>query len=277
MIYDCFTFFNENDLLEIRLNTLDEVVDKFVIVEAAKSFRGYDKPKYFDEKRFEQFKDKIIYVFVEDVPSFYDPWEYENWQRNYIMDVLKPLNCKDDDVIIISDLDEIPKAETIAKFERKYYEVYSLSMQYYSYYANVLNKKFTPWPKAKMMRYANLFEDRYIPPFYCVNLVEGLNKGPTPTGMRMRFHEKFLVGSGWHLSSLGGVDKVLTKLKNFAHYEIEQANVLDEELVKKYFSEKLDVWGKPFDYEIIDINEQGKLPPYLVENKEKFAHFFLKE
>lgn len=72
MVYDCFTFFNELDLLEIRLNTLDSVVDRFVLVEANKTFSNMEKPLYFKENegRFEKFKDKIIHIVVEDFPEF---------------------------------------------------------------------------------------------------------------------------------------------------------------------------------------------------------------
>ncbi|MGN1154117.1 MAG: hypothetical protein ACI4S3_08815 [Candidatus Gastranaerophilaceae bacterium] len=88
MIYDCFTFFNELDLLEIRLNILNDVVDKFVLVEATKTFTGQDKPLYYNDnkEKFSAFNAKIIHVVVDDYPSIglETAWGYENWQRNCI-------------------------------------------------------------------------------------------------------------------------------------------------------------------------------------------------
>ena len=89
MIFDCFTFFNELELLEIRLNILNDYVDKFVIVEGSKTFSGKDKSYNFDINKFSKFKDKIIYVQFSDYPKFESAWDYETLQRNYILDVLK--------------------------------------------------------------------------------------------------------------------------------------------------------------------------------------------
>jgi len=109
-IYDCFTFYNELDLLEIRLNELDSVVDYFVIVEATKTQTGIDKPLYFDinKDRYTKFKHKIIHIIVRDMPDITknSAWVLENHQRNQIIKGLN--NCNLDDIIIISDLDEIP-------------------------------------------------------------------------------------------------------------------------------------------------------------------------
>ena len=84
MIYDCFTYFNEDLLLELRLNCLDEIVDKFIIIEANQTFSGNPKEQNFDINKFKKFEDKIIYVFLEEFPETDNPWVRENYQRNYI-------------------------------------------------------------------------------------------------------------------------------------------------------------------------------------------------
>ena len=124
MIYDCFTFFNELDLLEIRLNILNDVVDKFVLVEATKTFSGKDKPLYYEQnkKRFAKFQDKIIHVIVDDFPKPDDKTQdvafmMESYQRNAILWGLK--SAKDNDVVIIADLDEIPNPETVYEGAKK--------------------------------------------------------------------------------------------------------------------------------------------------------------
>ena len=114
-IYDGFTFFNELDLLEIRLNVLNDVVDYFILVEGSKTFKGEDKPFIFDENkaRFAPFLHKIIHIKVVDYPevdltqddNITLAWAYENFQRNAIDRGLT--DAAQDDVIIISDVDEM--------------------------------------------------------------------------------------------------------------------------------------------------------------------------
>ena len=122
MIYDCFSFFNELDLLEIRLNTLDSIVDKFILVESTLTHTGKAKPLYYAENknRFEKFNNKIIHIIVDEFPYFQNintremAWIRENCQRNAILrGIPKPAN--DDDYLIIADLDEIPSPEAIKK------------------------------------------------------------------------------------------------------------------------------------------------------------------
>jgi len=123
-IYDCFTFFNELDLLELRLKILNPVVDYFVLVEATKTHAGKSKPLYFEEnkKRFKEWEKKIIHIVVRDMPNpgkiyFKSNWKLssvlglgrwkpEIYQRNQIKRGLN--NCKNEDIILVSDLDEIP-------------------------------------------------------------------------------------------------------------------------------------------------------------------------
>ena len=120
MIYDCFSFFNELDLLEIRLTTLDKVVNKFVLVESHYTHTGQPKPLYYAENinRFSKFNEKIIHIIADDFPDIPGAtyremaWIRENWQRNAILRGL-PKNVKDNDYLIIADLDEIPRPDAI--------------------------------------------------------------------------------------------------------------------------------------------------------------------
>ena len=143
MIYDCFSFFNELDLLEIRLNTLDNVVDKFVIAESNFTHRGDPKPLYYKENaaRFARFKDKIIHVVAPD-PE--DPakartdvaygWLCENKQRNATIRAIEEC-LNDNDVLMVSDLDEIPDPQAIVK-AIEYGRPVRLRQKFYYYYLN---------------------------------------------------------------------------------------------------------------------------------------------
>ena len=117
MIYDCFSYWDEDLLLELRLNILDKIVDHFVIVEGNKTWQNNSKELKFDIRKFQKFKNKIIYIPVTDLPDGEDPYLRENHQRNSISRGIK--NAKDDDIILISDLDEIPNPNSIRNFNPK--------------------------------------------------------------------------------------------------------------------------------------------------------------
>ena len=106
-IYDCFTFFNELEILKIRLNEMYDAVDYFVLVESEETFRGAPKPLFFYENKnaFTRYKDKIIHIIVKGKFETGSPWAREAFQRNQIMRGLE--NCKKNDIILISDVDEI--------------------------------------------------------------------------------------------------------------------------------------------------------------------------
>ena len=141
MVYDCFPFFNELELLEIRLNELDPVVDKFILVEATRTFQKKPKPLYYQEnkERFKKFEDKIIHIVVDKFPGFFykwripKAWDYDNYQKDQV--ILGLNNCKSDDVIIISDLDEIPSARLVEKY-KNYPGVKVFEQLFCNYYLN---------------------------------------------------------------------------------------------------------------------------------------------
>src|ERR1035438_6113570 len=140
MIYDCFTFFNELDLLEIRLNILNDYVDCFVLVESTKTHQGKDKPLHFSDNknRYQKFLPKIIHIVVDQYPEYEgkSAWILEHHQRNMILKGLK--DCTPDDIILISDLDEIPNPSKIAEYAGKSgIKIFRQSMYYY--FLNCIN------------------------------------------------------------------------------------------------------------------------------------------
>ena len=124
-IIDCFMYFDEDHLLEIRLNTLYKYVNKFVIVEANLDHAGNPRQPLFSIKKFSDFKDKIQYILIKDLPkhnNFYKKnwgpaWRRENLQRNALSKGYD--DCDPNDLIMISDLDEIPNPEKIFEFKAK--------------------------------------------------------------------------------------------------------------------------------------------------------------
>ena len=117
-IYDCVTFFNENFQINLRFNILYNYVDKFVVCESRFDHKGRPKVLNFKMEQFDKFKDKIIYLVLEDqFPDTSDPWKTQAYQREYMLENLSEANP--DDYIFFSDPDEIPKPEILVNFELK--------------------------------------------------------------------------------------------------------------------------------------------------------------
>ena len=121
-IIDCFIYNNEDLILELRLNSLNQYIDKFIIVEAKFNHSGTEKTKYnFNINKFKNFSNKIDYLKIDNFPANISDWERENYHRNYISNAFA--NFDQDDYVIISDIDEIPNLkylDEILKLNRKY-------------------------------------------------------------------------------------------------------------------------------------------------------------
>ena len=156
-LYDCCMYFDEDLVLDLRLNVLNDYVDKFVIAEATKDHTGRDKKLNFNFKNFSKFKDKINYIVVEDLPinlkSFKKNWPVhhlrDQHQRNALSKGYK--NCSDDDLIMISDIDEIPDPGKIKEFQ--FENKYACFMQKnFQSKINLLNSSDKYWMGTKIIK-----------------------------------------------------------------------------------------------------------------------------
>jgi len=272
MIYDCFTFFNELDLLEIRLNILNDTVDKFVLVEATKTHSGKNKPLYFEQnkERFKKFCDKIIHIVVDDYPEYETSWTYENYQRNCITRGL--INCKDNDIILISDLDEIPNPQIVTKYA-KTDGIKLLEQNMYYYFVNCINVDSLIWPLGtKILSYKDFLHSLdNIEIKYNDYLIQKLNEGTTPTKIRMYLDVKHIKNAGWHFSYCGGVEAIAYKIKSFSHQEFNSTEYTDLSEIEKRIKNGEDIFGrKEFKYEIVKLD--SSFPKYILDNKEKYSH-----
>jgi beta-1,4-mannosyl-glycoprotein beta-1,4-N-acetylglucosaminyltransferase len=202
-VYDCFPFFNELDLLEVRLNELYDVVDHFVIVENPLTQSGLEKPLYFEENkdRYTKYLDKIIHI-VGPKREGKDLWLRENAQRNDIMLGLQ--NAKDEDIIIISDLDEIVKKEKVNEIKQMVLEKKDpirLGLTMYRYFINRRDMDINIWWLAYATSYKTLKE--YSPEF-----------------LRTKHSYTYTLSeAGWHFTDLGWTKKNTSKLEACAHQE----------------------------------------------------------
>ena len=225
MVYDCFSFFNEFDLLEIRLNLLDKVVDRFVIVESSRTFQKTPKPYNLEEHwdRFKTFHHKIEYIKVDYFPNWFykfrspNPWDYDNFQKDQIKHGLT--SCQPDDVIILSDLDEIPDPLKLQQLTMTTKPIVFEQLHTY-YYLNLLelndhNDKPKYWYGTVMMPYSSFKSFR--------------------KGRRLRDFRKFgtsvISDGGWHFGYLGGVKKIKEKFLSYAHTEHKTDELLNEDYI----------------------------------------------
>lgn len=228
MIIDSFMFGLEYelDLLDIRLNYLYETVDKFILVEAKFTQLGTCKELFFDKNkdRYKKYLNKIIHIVAEtplftdrkvnfnEEPSNYG-WENENFQRNKIMDGLTILNIQKDDIIILSDLDEIPSIQAINTYKNlNLQEPVSLEQDLYYYYLNA--RANIKWRGSQIVR-GNFFNN-YLPQ----NLRD------------IRKSISYITDGGWHFSYMGGATSILSKINSVceteAHDKYKNIDVLKD-------------------------------------------------
>lgn len=222
-IFDCFIFNNEFEILEKRFETLYDTVDRFIIVEATRTHGNKPKELNFNNNlgRFEKWLNKVTYLVVEDFPAE-DSWSIERHQRDAIMRGLT--SCQDDDIIIISDCDEIPSISAIERFDS---EIRSFEMDLYYYDEHTRAKD--KWLEAKILTYEEL-------------------KKLTPCGARYT-KAKVLKKGGRHLSYFGGVDTILKKLEDTAHQEYNTPVYKNKTRIKKAIKEGVDLFGRDLKFE----------------------------
>jgi beta-1,4-mannosyl-glycoprotein beta-1,4-N-acetylglucosaminyltransferase len=257
-IIDCFTFYNELDMLLYRLNTLDSVVDKFILVEATRTHRGNEKPLFYQENRkmFEKFVDKIIHVVDDglvDNPRVNpnnkwddDVWKNENHQRNSIDIGLQSLSLDENDILIISDVDEIPNPAVLRSIRKSNMSIQYLSLSQDMYYYNLTTLNNQKWFLAKLVSYS-----------YYVN---GLNRNPQIC--RTIAAPQCIERGGWHLSYFGDAYFIQNKLKQFAHQEFNNEKYTDVGEIQKRIQNKEDLFSRQHEKWIyVPIDQNKFLPP----------------
>lgn len=257
MIYDCFPFFGELDILEIRLNEMDQWVDFFVLVESKETFSGVPRPLWFDKNkdRFESFLPKIIYKVAPVVASAVDTWERQRSQRNCAVEALT--DCSDHDLILVGDVDEIVRGRDFTKIQGDRKEMHTFMQRNYFYYLNLLRPG--PWPGTVMMPYRTLkssFDS-------CLWKARKLRR----KGIKK--------GDGWHFSNIGGKDVVTRKLKASSHFSTGsyQRMINDDAFLYDMMEGTRTIKGRKLRVTLID----DSYPIWLRENLDKFKYLLTKE
>ena len=291
-IFDCFMYCDEKMLLDIRLNTLDPYVDKFVIVESNFYHNGKDKNFMFDINDYQNYKEKIIYIKVSDRPleiknynhndiesvDIFNSLLLDNFQRNKIL--LGLANANQEDIIIISDIDEIPNLANVDfKLISKKFIFFKQDFFYYKFNLKHPNLR---WFGSKATKLKNLKTPQFLRnlknkvyPWWRLDILFSKKKS---------FNIKIIEDGGWHFTNIKTANDIYKKMNYFAHHtEFEESGITAKDInqfIKEeilYYDHKLDQsnqskWNARISLERTNIN---KLPDYIQKNYNKFK-FWIK-
>lgn len=195
MIWDCFTYNGEDDLVKIRCQELVGLGVRHVLIESNYTFTG----KWKELKYNKNLNDNIEYFVANHLPNNGNAWDNEKAQRNYILNALKILGASDNDIVIISDVDEIIKSSVIGNYT-PISTLTALKMDTYRYYYNCLEGH-QNWNMARIMNFSYL-------------------KEKSPDEVRNSGFERVIDNAGWHFSYMGGYEKIIEKIESFSHTEL---------------------------------------------------------
>ena len=275
-------YFDEDVVLDIRLNTLHKYVDYFVIVESTYNHKGDKRKLLFNINKFEKFKDKIIYliydenpgnieeVFKNDSPSevsrkyILNAAKRENSQRDYIINGLKKAN--NDDLILISDVDEIPNLENleIDKMNKKII-LFKQDMFYYKFNLQLPN---LIWTGTKACKKKNLISPQWLRnikdrryPFYRIDTFFSKTKF---------IDVKVISNGGWHFSNIKTASEIEYKLKSYLHHREFDVNPMSVKEIDNIIKNKQAIYDLKVDKRINKIGDGSKLERYPLNKLPKF-------
>jgi beta-1,4-mannosyl-glycoprotein beta-1,4-N-acetylglucosaminyltransferase len=290
-IYDCFMYFDEEVVLDVRLNTLNEFVDYFVIVESKYNHKGERRKLLFNKEKFSKFKDKIIYLIYDEIPSKvvniqFDDNEKtkdtkyimnalyrENEQRNYIVNGLTKAN--DDDIVLISDVDEIPKlAEINFKNINEKIILFKQDMFYYKFNLWLPN---LIWTGTKACKRKNLVNPQWLRNIkdrkYSFFRIDTFFS-------RTKYNSiKIINNGGWHFSNIKTPKEIEFKLRSYLHHREFDLNPLSVNQINEIIKNKQAIYDLKVDKTDNKIGngnflkkfELNKLPEYIISNQNKFS------
>ena len=293
-IFDCFMFYDEEVVLDIRLNSLKNSVDCFVIVESKFYHNGKKRDLKFDINKYPKFKDKIIYIVQDEEPLnletvkkdddegaksyklIFNAHKRENFQRNQIYKALDKAN--EDDLIMISDVDEIPNLKdlNVAKVNNK---IVIFEQEIFYYKLNRYLEGFT-WHGTKACKKKNLKSPQWIRNVKNKNF--GFWRLDTFFSETKYINKIFIKSGGWHFSNLKNPVDIENKLKSYLHhrdFDVENIDLKEisklmrnNETIYDMFADKMD---KKFSENKRKLNlyPKNKLPQYILANENKFKEW----
>ena len=288
-IFDCFMYFDEDIVLDVRLNYLDKYIDQFIIIESEYNHKGEKRTPLFDINKFKRFENKIKYILTNDIPpgienlkvddneseiyrkSIFNAWKRENLQRNQISAGLS--DAQEEDWVIISDLDEIPNLSGIKlKDINDNFVFFKQDMMYYKF--NLRLENYT-WIGSKACKMKNLESPQWIRDIK--DRKYNWWRVDTYFSKKKYSNILFVENGGWHFSYLKKPKDIEKKLKSYLHHIDYDMNPVGEKGIQEMINNKKTIYNIKADQKEnkfdgtnklnkIDIN---LLPSYILENKDK--------
>jgi len=290
-IFDCFMYFDEDVVLDLRLNYLSKYIDKFVIIESRYNHKGEKREPQFNLKKFQKFKEKIIYILIDKEPDgieeVNDNDGHEEKSRKFILNAIKRENFQrniisqgvvdadDNDWILVSDLDEIPNLEKndLKTFEsplvffkqHMIYYKFNLMLENYSWLGTKACKK----KNLKTPQWLRNIKDRSYPWWRIDTYFSNVKY----------INIKIIEQGGWHFSYIKNPEDIEKKLKSYLHHREYDVNPIGVESIREMINNKKTIYDLKADKrsnkfggnnKLIKIN-LGLLPDYISENKDKFS------
>ena len=233
-------YFDEDVVLDIRLNTLNDKVDKFIIVEATKNHAGERKNLNFKIENFSKFKNKIKYIVVDDIPlnvnspkkGWHKNHVRDQFQRNAIERGYKEFN--DDDLIMISDIDEIPNPKKIKEFNVQNKFACFLQKNFQSK-INLLNISDGEWPGTKICQKKYLKSPQWL---------RDIKIKKKPFWKIFSKKMQIINNGGWHFSFLKDPESIRNKIISYSHQEYNTKEFTNTDLIKKKISMGEDLFQR---------------------------------
>jgi hypothetical protein len=249
-VFDCFIFYNELKMLKFRLTEHNDFVDTFILVEATKTFSGKSKPLYFQENKemFSEFLHKILHIVVDDMPDFDSPqisWIREIHQRCAIQRGIEQIQPDENDIILISDVDEI-FYHTFIKSLKELNQPFAASLYLPTYYYDLEHKCEELDTAVRAVSFNNY---------------KRLNSNPQY--IRVNYTFEVVKNVGWHFSYFGDETFIQNKLANFAHQEFNNENDLCLERIQDCLKNSKDICHRHnFPIHVVPLEKNDFLPRY---------------
>ena len=286
-IFDCFMYFDEEMVLDLRLNILNAFVDYFIIVESKYNHKGEKRKLLFNKEKFSKFENKIIYLIYDEIPSKVEVIETddneetkdtksimnalyrENGQRNYIINGLSKAN--DNDIILISDVDEIPKIDDI-NFDKLNNKIILFKQDMFYYKFNLCLPNFK-WTGSKACQKKNL-----ISPQWLRNIKDrkySFYRIDTFFSDKKYINVEIIKDGGWHFSNIKTAKEIEHKLRSYLHHKEFDDVPLSVQEIDKLVQGKQAIYDLKVDKRVNKIGngsilekfEINKLPKYIQTNK----------
>ena len=292
-IYDCFMYYDEDLVLDLRLNILDKYVYKFVIVESKYTHSGEKRELLFDIAKYPKFKDKIDYIALENEPEdlskvlskdsfdeknskyILNALKRENFQRNAISLGLK--QADKNDLIIISDVDEIPNLENL-NYNKIKNSIILFKQNFYYYKFNLklenlhwFGSKACLFNKLKSPQWLRNIKDKKYPLWRLDTLISD----------KKYSNIEFIENGGWHFSNMKTVEEIEKKMRTYLHHREYDINPLGKEKIEEIIKNKKSIYNLRADMKTekfdgpqsLTPTDGSELPEFIKKNIKKYSNW----